>query len=315
MRCQILKLIMLFVAVVSILAACATTPSPETLTRADLERINELTPDAEAGHADAQFRLGLLYSSRHHYTEAAEWYRRAADKGNGYAMNNLGMLYAQGYGVTRDRDKGLSLYKQAADLGSPGANFNLGLRYRDGVRGLKRDEIKAIDHFVLAARKDNSDARRELRRFSPSDAEAQYRLGKVFAQGDGVDPSLATARRHFQRAVDQGHTEARVELARVNESQRRAQARQERQAANQRQRERPIKRTRGTQLCFRQESGSLVTTFRGYTEDHNPQTGRIQIRVSHAEQHTVNSWGRKIIVGSEARNEIVWADPDLWDLC
>ncbi len=36
------------------------------------------------------------------YVEAARWFRKAAEQGNGFAQNNLGVMYAQGQGVAKD---------------------------------------------------------------------------------------------------------------------------------------------------------------------------------------------------------------------
>ena len=39
------------------------------------------------------------------YAKAREWYEKAADKGTADAMNNLGQLYANGWGVAQDYAK------------------------------------------------------------------------------------------------------------------------------------------------------------------------------------------------------------------
>ena len=36
------------------------------------------------------------------YAEAVKWYRLAADQGDAYAQNNLGVMYDQGQGVPQD---------------------------------------------------------------------------------------------------------------------------------------------------------------------------------------------------------------------
>ena len=58
------------------------------------------------GDADAQYSLGILYDDGHGVprddTEAAKWFRLAADQGYAMAQNNLGSLYARGAGVPQD---------------------------------------------------------------------------------------------------------------------------------------------------------------------------------------------------------------------
>ena len=47
------------------------------------------------------------------YTKAMLWYKRAADKGNPEAMNNLSMMYAAGDGVPRNQEEAAKWFKMA----------------------------------------------------------------------------------------------------------------------------------------------------------------------------------------------------------
>ena len=49
--------------------------------------------------------------------EAAEWYRKAAEKGNIPAQYRLGVIYANGYGVEQDMKEAEKWYKKAANQG------------------------------------------------------------------------------------------------------------------------------------------------------------------------------------------------------
>jgi uncharacterized protein len=49
--------------------------------------------------------------------EAAEWYRKAAEKGNVAAQYRLGVVYANGYGVEQDMKEAEKWYKKAAMQG------------------------------------------------------------------------------------------------------------------------------------------------------------------------------------------------------
>jgi hypothetical protein len=55
------------------------------------------------------------------YVEAAKWYRRAAERGDGDAQWALGDFYTQGQGVTRDVDEARRWYAAAAAQGYKGA--------------------------------------------------------------------------------------------------------------------------------------------------------------------------------------------------
>ena len=68
--------------------------------------LQEWTPLAEAGDADAQFRLGF---SHHHgkgvpkdYADAVKWYRLAAVQGSAVAQAGLAAMYSNGFGVPQD---------------------------------------------------------------------------------------------------------------------------------------------------------------------------------------------------------------------
>jgi TPR repeat protein len=51
------------------------------------------------------------------YAKAREWYEKAADKGEAYAMTNLGRLYSNGHGVAQDYARTREWFEKAADKG------------------------------------------------------------------------------------------------------------------------------------------------------------------------------------------------------
>ncbi|MEQ1667296.1 MAG: DnaJ domain-containing protein [Sulfuriferula sp.] len=82
-------------------------PSPQSTTQPNLfAESADLMKRAEQGNADAQFLLGVGYSTGkglpQDYAQAALWYRKAAEQGNGFAQNNLGYAYKKGEGVPKD---------------------------------------------------------------------------------------------------------------------------------------------------------------------------------------------------------------------
>jgi TPR repeat protein len=75
--------------------------------RGDFGRaLAEWQPLAEQGHAQAQFRLGCLYTFGQgvpeDHEEAVRLYRMAAEQGDADAQNNLAGMYAEGLGVPAD---------------------------------------------------------------------------------------------------------------------------------------------------------------------------------------------------------------------
>jgi TPR repeat protein len=75
---------------------------------------------AEAGEAAAQLALALSLESEGARDEAADWYARAAARGEGRAQYFLGQLYETGTGVPRAPDRARAWYA-AAEAGVPAA--------------------------------------------------------------------------------------------------------------------------------------------------------------------------------------------------
>lgn len=73
---------------------------------------------AERGYAWAQFNLGLMYAEGfgvpQNNTEAVKWYRLAAEQGEGRAQNNLGFMYLKGRGVPEDYVKAYMWFSLSA---------------------------------------------------------------------------------------------------------------------------------------------------------------------------------------------------------
>ena len=69
--------------------------------------LQEWTPLAEAGDADAQFSLGFMHylgkGVPKDYANAGKWYRLAAVQGSANAQAHLAGMYGDGFGVPQDR--------------------------------------------------------------------------------------------------------------------------------------------------------------------------------------------------------------------
>jgi len=86
------------------------------------ERDALLVKAGELGSLEGQRDLGALYATGdwtgpHDAVRAAEWYRRAAERGHPDAQYNLGFMYLLGEGVTSDAAEGLRWLRRAADQG------------------------------------------------------------------------------------------------------------------------------------------------------------------------------------------------------
>lgn len=90
-------------------------------------------------------------------TEAAKWYRRAADAGSAMGAFSLGMLIATGQTGPMDAPEAFRLMQRAAAGGIASAHYLLA-NYLDIGRGTGRDREAAARHFVEAARNGSQDA-------------------------------------------------------------------------------------------------------------------------------------------------------------
>ena len=118
----------------------------------------------------------------------AEW-RKAAETGDGAAMNRLGLLYANGFGVAKSPGDAFAWYKKGAEAGDPRAMDNLGLAY-DAGEGTSVDAAQAARWYRKAA--------------DAGDAAAMNHIGAAYRQGTGVARDLAEAFRWFQKSADAG---------------------------------------------------------------------------------------------------------------
>jgi TPR repeat protein len=126
---------------------------------------------AKIGDAEAQSNLGVMYASRGEYEQAAYWYKQAADAGLDTAAYNLGTLYFNGQGVSKDYAKAHMFFEQAANRGNRYAEFQLGMTYFTG-QGVEKDPAKETSWYERAARQG-----------LPA---AQYNLAVNYFNGEGV---------------------------------------------------------------------------------------------------------------------------------
>ena len=71
-----------------------------------------------------------------------KWYRKAAEQNYAMAQFNLGVCYANGQGVTKDRRGGVKWYRKAAEQNYAMAQNNLGFCYANG-QGVTKDQVEA----------------------------------------------------------------------------------------------------------------------------------------------------------------------------
>ena len=156
---------------------------------------------AEQGYADAQCDLGYLYDQglgvTKNYTEAVKWYRKAAEQGSKTAQCNLGYMYEEGLGVTRNYSEAMKWYRKAADQGYARGEFSVGYLYESG-KGVSQDYSEAAYWYRKAA--------------DQGYAAAQCNLGLLYDNGDGVPQNYFEAVKWYRKAADNGNVAAQCNL-------------------------------------------------------------------------------------------------------
>lgn len=111
-------------------------------------------PLAEAGDAEAQFRVGRMFDVGEgmavNAKKAVFWYGKAATAGHAKAAYNLGIRYHDGDGVEKSEETAAKLFAIGANGNIPKAQLNLGLLYVGG-KGVPRDYVQAYKWFFIAA--------------------------------------------------------------------------------------------------------------------------------------------------------------------
>ncbi|TQK11189.1 tetratricopeptide repeat protein [Herbaspirillum sp. SJZ107] len=124
--------------------------------------LREVAPLADAGNADAQHLIGLMYYmgrgvTRDH-TQAFRWEHKAAVQGHAAAEYVIGAMYYTGNAVSRNQTLAVSWFRKAAQHGHPDAQYALGLMYRYHVAGVPEDPVIAYMLWNLAAAGGNRNA-------------------------------------------------------------------------------------------------------------------------------------------------------------
>lgn len=186
------------------------------------EALRLYTTAAEGGHPEAQYHLAELMEHGtgvdQDLTAAADYYRRAAEAGYAPAQAAYGRVLEDGIGVGQDREAALDWFRKAVEVGEPYAQFAIGRRYLDGD-GVDPDAVLALDLFRKAAEHGQPGAalaaaeileRRDdglrgdgdhigeiaaLYRMAAElgDGQAQLKLGRIYAEGLGVDRDAGRA--------------------------------------------------------------------------------------------------------------------------
>lgn len=157
----------------------------------------KLVTEADRGDSHAQLNLGNRYARgtgcRRDYSEAARWWRRAAEQGDPTAQRNLAILCYKGQGVPHDESEAAKWWRRAAEQGDAFAQFSLAAACDEG-RTVPQDDEEAAYWCGKAADQG----------YPP----AQYKLGESLEKGRGCLRDYVQAHKWYTVAAAAGHQDS-----------------------------------------------------------------------------------------------------------
>jgi TPR repeat protein len=158
----------------------------------------------------AVFRFGFSAYKQGNKDQAVEAYRYAAENGQLGARWKLARMYAEGDGVARDDYEAFKFFseiaKQDVEPNSPDGSYvadalvALARYLKTGIAGSVRPNPQVAQEYYMRAAA------------TYRNPDAQYEMGKMFLEGDGVKKSTRLAGRWFQLAAVKGHAGAQATL-------------------------------------------------------------------------------------------------------
>lgn len=185
---------------------------------AEEQGIEKIRNAAEAGNADAQYKLASVYAKGSRVSknevEAVKWFRKAAENGHAGAQDKVGDLYdsislyeryphlyedhefdkrllrlSNGTPEENGREA-VRWYRKAAEQGHSGAQFSLALKYRYGDSGTPVNGSEAIRWYLKLAER--------------NPGRGYGSIGAMYAHGEGVPRNGREAVRWLHKGALQG---------------------------------------------------------------------------------------------------------------
>lgn len=175
---------------------------------------------------------GYLYGTPETESDAEAAYeimREEAEKGNAYAMHDMGKIYAQGifvepdqetaeawyhrsltamFAVEQEKAEAFRLFLRSYRKGNPYAAYELGKLYEEG-RGTERNQEKA-DSCYHAAFLGFLNLEKKAK-----DDTLWYRIGSMYLHGIGTEADEVQAEKYLTLAADYGNPHAAYQLAKL----------------------------------------------------------------------------------------------------
>jgi uncharacterized protein len=180
---------------------------------------------AQQGNSIAQYNLGAMYSNGQGVTqdfkEAIKWFQLAAKQEHPNAQYSLGLRYMQGQGVTQDFKEAIKWFRFAEQNGFTKARGLIEVIQKAQEHKTSTSEIleagvnELIKDGIDAAQSgDFKTAHKIFSKYAKLGfSKAQYFLGAMYLNGDGVLENIKEATKWFKLAAKQGDAKAQELLA------------------------------------------------------------------------------------------------------
>ncbi len=198
------------------------------------------TNDMGESHVEATFDDGYAAYQRGEFYEARLIWEGLAAGGESRALYNLGAMYAEGRGVTRNMVTAQEYWVQAAEAGHVRAMHNLALSHIAHAGALEEDDANAeydtaihwlqnasavgfansqytlgkmYQYGLSVEQNDTLAAEYYVLAADQGFANAQYNMGKAYRDGRGVTRNIELSVQYFRMAAEQGHARAQNRIA------------------------------------------------------------------------------------------------------
>jgi TPR repeat protein len=160
------------------------------------------------GNARAKCDLGVMLTNGLDISQdranGLRYLQAAARLGDGYAEDYLGQLAESGLTGDPRSSEAYMHYLKASEMGSAWGAYNVARMHERGI-GVYKNPSEALRWYmkVVSMRgPDLPDQWSDLRSEAGAIADAKFRIGDIYADGNGVPKDTSEAERWYQRGVD-----------------------------------------------------------------------------------------------------------------
>lgn len=120
--------------------AAGASPAPGPAPAENVVIPAELEAAAKAGNLEAQMQLASALGKQQKYAQSLQWYRAAAEQGNGPAAYNVAQYLRMGLGMPADPAAAFKWYERSAATGFARGQFATALMLINGEAGVEDTE-------------------------------------------------------------------------------------------------------------------------------------------------------------------------------